>query len=157
MLPCIQQLLLKTNAECCAARTLNAVARCGCLLGVAVVECVAGAAGCLRGCCGCFYRVAGYGCLSVGCWFLLWDMIHCKDKMLKIWNKYSQKRNIGASIPISTFMYLGANYIFPRWVCLFCWRKYVDCRLILGIYKSLKDTWMWKLGLMPRYSQKRNI
>ncbi len=31
------------------------------------------------------------------------------------------------------------------------------CRLILGIYKSLKDTWMWKLGLRPRYSQKRNI
>ncbi len=30
------------------------------------------------------------------------------------------------------------------------------CRLILGIYKSLKDTWMWKLGLRPRYSQKRN-
>ncbi len=31
------------------------------------------------------------------------------------------------------------------------------CRLILGIYKSLKDTRMWKLGLRPRYSQKRNI
>ncbi len=31
------------------------------------------------------------------------------------------------------------------------------CRLILWIYKSLKDTWMWKLGLRPRYSQKRNI
>ncbi len=81
---------------------------------------------------------------------------HCKDKMLKIWNKYSQKRNIGASVPISTFMCLWANYIFPRRVCLFCWRKYV-CWLILGIYKSLKDTWMWKLGLRPRYSQKRNI
>ncbi len=70
---------------------------------------------------------------------------HCKDKMPKIWNKYSQKRNIAASVPISSFMCLWANYIFPRWGCLFCWRKYVG-RLILGIYKSLKDTWMWKLG-----------
>ena len=42
------------------------------------------------------------------------------------------------------------------WVCLFCWRKYVDLWPILGIYKSLTDTWMWKLGLRPRYSQKRN-
>jgi hypothetical protein len=31
------------------------------------------------------------------------------------------------------------------------------CRLILGIYKSLKDTCKWKLGLRPRCSQKRNI
>ncbi len=27
---------------------------------------------------------------------------------------------------------------------------------ILGIYKSLTDTWMWKLGLRPRNSQKKN-
>ena len=30
------------------------------------------------------------------------------------------------------------------------------CRSILGLYKSLTDTWMWKLGLRPRYSQERN-
>ncbi len=51
---------------------------------------------------------------------------HCKDKMPKVWNKYSQEMNIRASVPISTFMCLWENYIFPRWVCLFCWRKYVD-------------------------------
>ncbi len=28
------------------------------------------------------------------------------------------------------------------------------CGLILGIYKSLTDTWMWKLGLRPRNSPK---
>ncbi len=57
----------------------------------------------------------------------VWGMVpHCKNKMLKIWNKYSQKRNIGVSVQISTFMCLWANYILPRWVCLFCGRKYVD-------------------------------
>jgi hypothetical protein len=31
------------------------------------------------------------------------------------------------------------------------------CGPILGIYESLTDTGMWKLGLRPRNSQKRNI
>jgi hypothetical protein len=30
------------------------------------------------------------------------------------------------------------------------------CRPILGLYKSLTDTRMLKLGLRPRYSQKKN-
>ncbi len=30
------------------------------------------------------------------------------------------------------------------------------CGPILGIYKSLTDTWMWKLGLRHRNSQQRN-
>jgi hypothetical protein len=51
--------------------------------------------------------------------------LHCKDKIPKFWNKYSQKRNIGVSVPNYTFMRLWVIYIFPRLVCLFCWRKFV--------------------------------
>ncbi len=59
--------------------------------------------------------------------------------------KYSQKRNCAAAVPVSKLMGLWAIYIFPRLVCLFCCRKV--CGPILGIYKSLTDTWMWKLAL----------
>ncbi len=52
--------------------------------------------------------------------------MHCKDKIPKFRNKYSQKRNIGVSVPISTFMRLWVIYIYPQSVFLFCWRKYVD-------------------------------
>ncbi len=57
---------------------------------------------------------------------LFYIMLHCKDKTPKFRNKYSQTRNIGVSVPISTFMRLWVIYIFPWSVCLFCWRKYVD-------------------------------
>ncbi len=81
-------------------------------------------------------------------------ILHCKDTIPKIQNKYSQKRNCAATVSISTFMCLWAIYIFPRSICLFCCRKI--CGPILGIYIMLTDTWMWKLGLWPRNSQKRN-
>jgi hypothetical protein len=67
---------------------------------------------------------------------------------------YFQNRIIMFCLPVLTLIYLWEISIFPRSICLFCCRKYV---LILGIYKIklLTDTWTWKLGLRPRYFQKR--
>jgi hypothetical protein len=74
--------------------------------------------------------------------FCYW-LLHCKDKMPKIWNKYSQKRNIGVSVPMSKFMCLWAIYIFPGSVHIFHCSRIGP---ILKIYKSLTDIWVQELG-----------
>ncbi len=68
------------------------------------------------------------------------------------WNCYFQNRIIMFCLPVPSRIYLWEIYLFPGSVCLFCCMEI--CGLILGIYKSLTDTWMWKLGLRPRNSRK---
>ncbi len=59
-----------------------------------------------------------------------------------IWFMYIQKWNCSFLIP--TFMYLWSIHIFQGLVCLF--GRSTKGRPILGIFKSVTDTWMWKLG-----------
>ncbi len=63
----------------------------------------------------------------------VYSRVHCKGTIPKIRNKHSQKWNCTVSVPIPTFMFL------------FCSRKIGGP--IVGKYKSLTETWMWKLGL----------
>ena len=45
--------------------------------------------------------------------YYIGNLPHCKERIPKIRNKYSQKRNCGASVPMSTFMCLRVIYILP--------------------------------------------
>jgi hypothetical protein len=88
-----------------------------------------------------------------GCWesnINVWFPLMCSQK----WNWYFQNRIIMFHLPVPTLIYMWEIYIFLGLVWLFCCREI--CGSILGIYKLLADTWMWKLGLRPRFSQKRN-
>ncbi len=62
----------------------------------------------------------------------------------KFWNTYSLKWNCRASVPIPTFMFLWAIYIFSGSVCLFWCRKIGGP--IVGIYKLLPDTLIVEIG-----------
>ncbi len=44
----------------------------------------------------------------------------------EISKKIFPEKEYRGSVPISTFMHPWVIYIFPRSVCLLCWKKYVD-------------------------------
>ncbi len=69
---------------------------------------------------------------------------------------YSFSGNSAASAPISTFMCLWAIYMYSPRIGIHISSSRIG-RPIVGIYKSLTDSWMWKLGLRPRYFFSGNI
>ncbi len=80
---------------------------------------------------------SGSGLWSLILYSLSESALYQKSK----WCMYSQKWNCATSFRIPTFMYLWAIYIFPGSVYLFGCSKIGGP--ILGIHKSLTDTWMW--------------
>jgi hypothetical protein len=80
---------------------------------------------------------------------------NCKEPIPKIRNKYSQRRNCSTTVPISTFICHWAIYIFPRSICLFCCRKYVDRSEEYINRSQTHEGGNWDC-LRVRNSQKRN-
>ncbi len=66
-----------------------------------------------------------------------------KTKYRNFKTNIPRKWYIGASIPISTFMPLWANYIFPWSVCLFCERNYVDGSWDYINRSQTHECWNW--------------
>jgi hypothetical protein len=82
--------------------------------------------------------------------------IHCKEPIQKIRNKYSQKRNCAASVPIPHSRVCERFIYIPTPTIDLPILLQEICGPMLGIYKSLTDTWMWKMVLGLRNSHKRN-
>ncbi len=79
---------------------------------------------------------------------------HCKDTYRNSKQIFPEMKLLGRAP--NSYIHVSVNdlyTVFPQSVCLvpiylFCFRKIGGP--IVGIYKSLTDTWIWKLGLRPR-------
>ncbi len=79
---------------------------------------------------------------------------HCKDKIPKFSKQiFPEKEYRGVSPNFHIHASVSDLYIATIGLPILLEEV---CTPIMGLYKSLTDAWMWKLGLRPRYSQKRN-
>ncbi len=84
-----------------------------------------------------------------------WHITDCKDKMPEYLKQiFPEKEYRGLSPNFHIHVSVSEFYI-PTKGLPFLLEEI--CGPILGIYKSLTDTCMWKLGLRTRNSQKRNV
>ncbi len=82
------------------------------------------------------------------------NVIHCKDKNTDISKQIFPKKEYQGLSP-NFHIRASVRDLYIPTIGLPIPLEEI-CRPILGLYKSLTDTWMWKLGLRLRYSQKRN-
>ncbi len=80
--------------------------------------------------------------------------LHCKEPIPKIEKKYSQNKELRGHTPNFHINVSVSDFYIPTIDLPILLQEI--CGLIQDIYKSLTDTWMWKLGLRPRNSKKRN-
>ncbi len=71
----------------------------------------------------------------------------------KNWKQIFPEKELRGHVPISTLMCLWASDLYIPTIDLPILLLEI-CGPILGIYKSLRGTWMWKLGLRPRNLRK---
>jgi hypothetical protein len=76
--------------------------------------------------------------------FRICPCVHCKENLIYVfifWELLGLSPNFQNSC-------VCERCIFPRSVHIFPSAEYIGWSIV-GIYKSLTDTWMWKLGLWP--------
>ena len=80
-----------------------------------------------------------------------WKLLHCNDNTIYIflfWELRGLSSNFHIHVSVCDLYIprIGPHISSSR-----------KGRLVVGIYNSLTDTWMWVLGLRPRYSFSGNI
>ncbi len=78
---------------------------------------------------------------------------HCKDKSTEISKQILPEKEYRGLSP-NFHIHASVSELYIPTIGLPILLEEI-CKAFLGLYKSLTETWMLKLGLRPRYSQKR--